>query len=125
MSQSRAAKTGDPAEDFWRASQAAKRHEDDEDRALRTAIAMMKELHGFNRRRLADGKRPIDIGVGLNTDIVVSGNIGSPKRQDYTVIGDESTCRSREIDRVVVKGKTRPSRFSMWSTTTPTRPFPT
>jgi adenylate cyclase len=115
----------------------AKRHEDDEDRALRTAISMMKELHGFNRRRIADGKRPIDIGIGLNTDIVVSGNIGSPKRQDYTVIGDgvnlaarlesackeygahilvsentvkklKSTYRSREIDRVVVKGKTKP-----------------
>jgi adenylate cyclase len=115
----------------------AKRHEDDEDRALRAAIAMMKELHGFNRRRIADGKRPIDIGIGLNTDTVVSGNIGSPKRQDYTVIGDgvnlaarlesackeygahilvsentvkklKSTYRSREIDRVVVKGKTKP-----------------
>ena len=115
----------------------AKRHEDDEDRALRTAISMMKELHGFNRRRIADGKRPIDIGIGLNTDIVVSGNIGSPKRQDYTVIGDgvnlaarlesackeygahilvsentvkklKSTYRSREIDTVVVKGKTKP-----------------
>jgi adenylate cyclase len=115
----------------------AKRHDDDEDRALRTAIAMMKELHGFNRRRLADGKRPIDIGIGLNTDTVVSGNIGSPKRQDYTVIGDgvnlaarlesackeygahilvsentvrklKSTYRSREVDRVVVKGKTKP-----------------
>jgi adenylate cyclase len=115
----------------------AKRHDDDEDRALRTAIAMMKELHGFNRRRIADGKRPIDIGVGLNTDTVVSGNIGSPKRQDYTVIGDgvnlaarlesackeygahilvsentmrklKSTYRSREVDRVVVKGKTKP-----------------
>jgi adenylate cyclase len=115
----------------------AKRHEDDEDRALRTAVSMMKELHGFNQRRIADGKRPIDIGIGLNTDTVVSGNIGSPKRQDYTVIGDgvnlaarlesackeygahilvsentvrklKSTYRSREVDRVVVKGKTKP-----------------
>ncbi len=115
----------------------ARRHEDDEDRAVRAAVAMMTELQAFNRRRAADGKRPIDIGVGLNTDTVVSGNIGSPKRQDYTVIGDgvnlasrlesatkqygahilvseytmkklKATYRSREIDRVVVKGKTKP-----------------
>ena len=115
----------------------ARRHEDDEDRAVRAAISMMNQLNDFNHRRVVDGKRPIDIGVGLNTDVVVSGNIGSPKRQDYTVIGDgvnlasrlesatkqygahilvseytvkklKGTYRTRDIDRVVVKGKTQP-----------------
>ncbi len=112
-------------------------HEDDEDRAVRTAIAMMRELNAFNSRRTADGKRPIDIGIGLNTDQVVSGNIGSPTRMEYAVIGDgvnlasrlESACkeyrahilvsentvkklkgtyRLREMDLIQVKGKTRP-----------------
>ena len=112
-------------------------HDDDDDRAVRTACAMMSELNTYNRGRVSDGKRPIDIGIGINTDEVVSGNIGSPKRMDYTVIGDgvnlaarlETACkqygakilisentfdrlrgtyRSREIDRVVVKGKTQP-----------------
>ena len=112
-------------------------HEDDEDRAVKTAILMLKELVGFNGRRAADGRKPIAIGVGINTGTIVSGNIGSPKRMDYTVIGDgvnlasrlESACkqygagilvsettyaklrgtyRSREVDRVVVKGKTQP-----------------
>jgi len=112
-------------------------HDDDDDRAVRTACAMMSELNTYNRGRVSDGKRPIDIGIGINTDEVVSGNIGSPKRMDYTVIGDgvnlaarlETACkqygakilisentfgrlrgtyRSREVDRVVVKGKTQP-----------------
>ncbi len=111
--------------------------DDDDDRAVRTACAMMSELNTYNRGRVSDGKRPIGIGIGINTDEVVSGNIGSPKRMDYTVIGDgvnlaarlESACkqygaqilisentfdnlrgtyRSREVDRVVVKGKTQP-----------------
>ncbi len=111
--------------------------EDDADRAVRTAIAMMHELNGYNYRRRSEAKKAIDIGVGINTDTVVSGNIGSPKRMDYTVIGDgvnlasrlESACkeyharilisentlrklrgtyRVREIDRVIVKGKTQP-----------------
>jgi len=112
-------------------------HADDEDRAVKASIAMLRELHAWNRTRLAGGQPAIHMGIGLNTDTIVSGNIGSPKRMDYTVIGDgvnlasrlESACkqygaqllisestykklkgvyRAREIDRVIVKGKTRP-----------------
>ena len=112
-------------------------HEDDPDRAVRAAINMMRALEGFNREREAEALKPVDIGVGINTDSIVSGNIGSPKRMDYTVIGDgvnlasrlESACkqygarvlvsehtyrqlkgtyRAREVDRVIVKGKTQP-----------------
>jgi adenylate cyclase len=112
-------------------------HEDDEDRAVRAAIDMIRELFAWNKNRLANGQKAIDIGLGLNTDTIVSGNIGSPKRMDYTMIGDgvnlaarlESACkqysariiisantyvklrgtyRIRYIDDVIVKGKTEP-----------------
>ena len=55
---------------------------DDEDRALRAAIAMIRNLQNWNIKRQADGKPAVDMGVGLNTGSVVSGNIGSPKRMD-------------------------------------------
>ena len=112
-------------------------HEDDPDRAVRAAIRMMTDLKVFNDKRSAEGKMPIDHGMGINTDSIVSGNIGSPKRMDYTVIGDgvnlaariESACkqygahiliseftykavkatyRTRQVDYVIVKGKTEP-----------------
>ncbi|HEY3328325.1 MAG TPA: GAF domain-containing protein [Novimethylophilus sp.] len=112
-------------------------HEDDPDRAVRASIAMIKTLETWNRQRQAEGKLPVNIGIGLNTDTVVSGNIGSKKRMDFTIIGDgvnlasrlESACkqygakilvseftvhklqgtyRKREVDLVVVKGKTQP-----------------
>ena len=112
-------------------------HNDDADRAVRASIAMMETLNKWNQQRASEGKLPVNIGVGLNTDSVVSGNIGSKKRMDFTIIGDgvnlasrlESACkqygakiliseftvrklqgtyRKREIDLVVVKGKTEP-----------------
>ncbi|NVK17819.1 MAG: GAF domain-containing protein [Methylocystaceae bacterium] len=112
-------------------------HDDDPDRAVRCAIDMMNKLRDFNADRKARGLMEIDIGIGLNTDSVVSGNIGSPKRMDYTVIGDgvnlaarlesgtkqygahiliseftfkalKGTYRYRAMDHVIVKGKTEP-----------------
>jgi len=112
-------------------------HDDDEDRAVRATIAMITQLWEWNKVREARGDMPIDHGVGLNTGMIVSGNIGSPKRMDFTMIGDgvnlaarlESACkqysariliseftraklkgtyRIRDIDLVVVKGKTEP-----------------
>ncbi|MFP6854784.1 MAG: GAF domain-containing protein [Opitutales bacterium] len=112
-------------------------HDDDPDRAVRAAIRMMTDLKVFNLKRSSEGKMDIDHGMGINTDSIVSGNIGSPKRMDYTVIGDgvnlaariESACkqygahiliseftlkavkatyRTRPVDYVIVKGKTEP-----------------
>ena len=110
---------------------------DNEDRGLRAALAMIQSLESWNATRESDGKLPVHIGIGLNSDNIVSGNIGSKKRMDFTMIGDgvnlaarlESACkqysakiliseftkarlkgtyRMREIDLVVVKGKTVP-----------------
>ena len=112
-------------------------NDDDEDRGVRAGINMIKRLWEWNIQRENEGKMPVDMGLGLNTDKVVSGNIGSSKRMDYTMIGDgvnlaarlESACKSysakilisdftyqrlkgtyqiRYIDDVIVKGKTEP-----------------
>ena len=112
-------------------------HGDDADRAVQSAISMTSSLFEWNKERIQDGRRPIDMGIGINTGALVAGNIGSPKRMDFTMIGDgvnlaarlESACkqysariliseytlgqlngvyRTREVDHVVVKGKTQP-----------------
>ena len=82
---------------------------DDEDRAVRCAIAMIRSMNDWNVGRAADGKPPIDMGIGLNTDAVVAGNIGSAKRMDFTVIGDgvnlaarlESACKQYNAEILI------------------------
>jgi len=69
--------------------------EDDADRAVMTAEEMMAELALLNKRREDKGLQAIHIGVGLAMGKVVVGNIGSPKRMEYTVIGDSVNLASR------------------------------
>lgn len=106
-------------------------------RACRSALDMMKELKGLNEKWIREGKKPLDIGIGINTGMMMVGNMGSEQRFDYTVMGDAVNLGSRleganknyqtnilvseftyervkdafvcmELDSVQVKGKSRP-----------------
>ncbi len=110
---------------------------DDADNAVRAGIAMLRALGDLNQYRMERGLPSIKVGIGINTDDIVSGNIGSIKRMDYTVIGDgvnlaarlegatkfyhspilisEYTVNElrqeyllRDVDRIRVKGKQEP-----------------
>ncbi|MBW4469768.1 MAG: GAF domain-containing protein [Stenomitos rutilans HA7619-LM2] len=105
--------------------------------AVQTAIEMRRRLTIFNADRTANHQPPIRIGIGINSDSVISGNIGSSKRMEFTAIGDgvnlgsrlesaskqygtdivisENTFKpcadriwTRELDYIKVKGKNRP-----------------
>ncbi|NEO05732.1 MAG: adenylate/guanylate cyclase domain-containing protein [Moorea sp. SIO3I8] len=106
-------------------------------RAVQTALEMRRRLKEFNQQRVETNRKPLKIGIGINSDSVISGNIGSTKRMEFTSIGDgvnlgarletaskqygcdilisENTYRAcpeqilaRELDKVIVKGKTKP-----------------
>ncbi|MBL93434.1 MAG: adenylate/guanylate cyclase domain-containing protein [Myxococcales bacterium] len=67
----------------------------DADNAMQTGIEMLKALRTFNAAWTATGNEPLRMGIGVNTDEILSGNIGSPKRMDYTVIGDGANLAAR------------------------------
>jgi adenylate cyclase len=109
----------------------------DADNAVKTAVRMQQVLVGFNARRAAAGLPPVVVRIGVNSDEVIAGNIGSTRRMDYTVVGDgvnlaarletankvygtsllvsastmallRDRYHSREIDLLRVKGRAQP-----------------
>jgi adenylate cyclase len=79
---------GDAIMAFWGAPLENENQESD---ACKSSIAMMKKLQELNKR----WKTPLAIGIGMNTGNVVVGNMGSRKRFNYTVMGDEVNLASR------------------------------
>jgi len=61
---------------------------DDADRAVLTAIDMIKRIRILNEDAEKKGRRAFDIGIGINTGTAIAGNVGNLDRMDYTVIGD-------------------------------------
>lgn len=83
---------GDAQMAFWNAPL------DDKDHAInavRTGLSMLGDLDEFNREIATEGVPPFGMGLGINTDVVVVGNMGSDQRFDYTCLGDGVNLASR------------------------------
>lgn len=63
--------------------------------ACKTAIEMQKALPEINKQLVQDGYTEISFRVGIATGEVMVGNIGSEKRFNYTVLGDDVNLASR------------------------------
>ncbi len=64
-------------------------------RAVKTAVLMIKKLDELNEKWEKQGKKTLKIGIGINSGEVIAGNMGSLKRMEYTVIGDNVNLASR------------------------------
>ncbi len=65
------------------------------DDALGGSIAMLHELARFNDERVRGGHKPIAIGIGLNTGLMMLGTVGGKSRMESTVISDAVNLASR------------------------------
>ena len=75
------------------------RHPDHARRAVRAALGMAREAEAFKQwmheRFPGRGLAEFGIGVGLHTGDAVVGDIGTPKRKEFTAIGDTVNAASR------------------------------
>lgn len=105
--------------------------------AVQASLEMLEALDQLNEKWRKENTPQLAIGIGLNHGEVIVGNMGSPKRQEFTVIGDAVNLASRlegttkqyglpmvigeevaarvddhftlqQVDLIQVKGKTRP-----------------
>ena len=68
---------------------------DAERRAVSAALAMRRALAALNERRVARGDPALETGIGIAVGDMVAGQIGSPERMLYTVIGDAVNVAAR------------------------------
>ena len=128
---------GDAQMAFWNAPVDNPKHALD---AVKTAFQMLDALKEFNNEITGEGVPAVGMGLGINTDTVVVGNMGSDQRFDYTCLGDGVNLAARlegqskpygvkiiigpktaeyvrtqyqviELDLIAVKGKTEPARI--------------
>ncbi len=139
---------GDAIMAFWNAPLTQPEHAR---LACATALDMLAELDRLRADWQARGVPPLDIGIGLNTGPMVFGDMGSPLRTDFTVLGDSvnlgsrleglnkeygtrvivgastreaagDAYRYRFLDLVAVKGKTEP--VAIYELLAPAGPLP-
>ncbi len=68
--------------------------EEDACRAVETALAMLRRVEDLNRN-ISSGQPQLKIGIGIHTGTLTAGNVGSPDRLEYSVIGDTVNLASR------------------------------
>jgi len=77
---------------------AIERQADHADRACRAAQAIAAAIRENNIERQKNGLAPIRLRIGIHSGPVVVGNIGSPGRINYTVVGDAVNTAQRIED---------------------------
>lgn len=83
---------GDAVMAFWGAPKLDQHHAY---HACVAAVKAQRRMVGLNQSLISEKKPPLVVRMGLHTDAVIVGNIGSPERLSYTVMGDGVNIASR------------------------------
>jgi len=77
---------------FWGAPG---RIENPAESACRADVAIQRALAADNKRRVSEGLESVRIRMGIHLGSVVVGDIGTPNRINYTIVGDAVNATQR------------------------------
>ena len=81
-------------------------HEDDPERAVKAALAILEDFAPYRQQLKAERGLDLDVRVGINTGLVVVGEIGSDLRVEYTAMGDAVNLAAR-MEQTAAPGTVR------------------
>ncbi|MES2901297.1 MAG: adenylate/guanylate cyclase domain-containing protein [Pseudomonadota bacterium] len=84
--------TGDGLVAFWGAPLPNAQHAD---LALDAALAIVQQVRALSEQRVAQGKMPLRVRIGIESGLAMAGDFGTSSRSIYTAVGDSVNTASR------------------------------
>ena len=66
-----------------------------EERALRAALDVMRVFDAMEARWLAQGRKPIAVGMGVNSGKIVAGDTGYKDRREFSIVGNPAEIAAK------------------------------
>ncbi|MDQ6929905.1 MAG: adenylate/guanylate cyclase domain-containing protein [Candidatus Eremiobacteraeota bacterium] len=60
-----------------------------EERAIRAALDIVRLVSAMNARWQAQGRKPFQVGIGLNSGTIIAGDIGYAQRREFSLVGND------------------------------------
>ncbi len=66
-----------------------------EERAVRASLDIVRLVSAMNARWQAQGRKPFQVGIGLNSGTIIAGDIGYAQRREFSLVGNDVQVASR------------------------------
>lgn len=69
--------------------------QDQEENAIRAALDIARLVNALDLRWKSQSRTPFHVGIGINSGVIIAGDIGFKDRREYTVVGPEALVAAR------------------------------